>query len=1055
MDISSFIKKPVLSIVLSILVVIAGVLGYFTLPVEQYPDIAPPTVNVSTNYYGANARTLIKAVVSPLEEAINGVENMLYMQSSAFNNGQVSINVVFKQGTDPDMAAVLVQNRVATALAQLPNEVKTFGVTTAKQQNSMLHMFGITSMDDKFDQEWLGNFVNINIKPQILRIAGVGKVEMLGTVYSMRVWMDPMKMKQYGLVPQDVIAAINSQNLESGTGTIGEGSAEAFQYTMTYTGRLASIEEFEEIIIRASKEFGLLKLKDVAMVELGIESYTFNGKQDGHPSVMTIVYQAPGSNARMVNEQIESLFKDLEKSDLPSGVEITSLYNTNEFLNASIHEVYKTLFEAIFLVILIVLIFLQDIRSTFIPFVGIMVSLIGTFAFMLIAGFSLNLITLFALVLVIGTVVDDSIVVVEAVHAKFDAGYTSSLKATQDAMKEITTAVITSSLVFMAVFIPVSFMSGTSGEFYREFGLTMAVAVGISAFNALTTIPALCALMLKRKDSTGNSLKARYIRWFDAKFEKMEGRYEKGIRKFLKLPVATWVIIIASSVVLGYLMVNMKKGLVPEEDQGLVLVEISTAPGSSLATTGAVLDKVVSAIDSIPEISHISSTAGFGFVAGATSSAGIAVIKLKPWEERTSWKQGYQMVMYKIYLATQHIDDAVMVMPFSLPMIPGYGTSNAIDLQLQDKMGGDLTEHFEAMNEFVAKLNECPEIAGGAMTAYNLNFPQWQVTVDVPACMSAGITPAEVLSVLSTYFGGAYISDINLYNKIFKVMVQANPNERADENSLSNMYVRLPEGKMAPLSNFVNLTRIYGCEAMRRFNLFNAINVSVTPAPGRSSGEAINAIKKVADESLPSQYGVDFAGMAREQSGKDQLLMILGLCVFIIYLLLAALYESFIIPFSILLTVPVGLMASYLASYLLGLENNIYLQTGVIMLIGLISKTGILITEFAVQKHEAGMSIVDSAIAAAAARLRPILMTAGTMVFGLLPLVVATGVGANGSRALGLGSVVGMTFGVVGLLLFVPVLYIFFQNLQDKFSARRASSSTGDGDENKILEETK
>ncbi len=1035
MDISGFIKKPVLSIVLSILVSLVGILGYMSLPVEQYPDIAPPTINVYTTYFGANAETIIKAVITPLEESINGVENMIYMSSTAANNGTASIDVVFKQGTDPDVASVLVQNRVSSALAQLPTEVKNVGVTTEKKQNSMLQIINVWSPDDRFNSEWLTNFAIINIKPKLLRITGIGKFDVLSATYSMRIWMDPMKLQQYSLAPQDIISAVASQNFESGTGTIGENSDESYQYTMKYSGRFKTVEEFENIVLRATSDGSVLRLKEVATVSLGIENYNMQGNMDGHPGSMAIVYQAPGSNAQKVNQQIDALLDEVRQNDLPSGVEISQLLNTNEFLDASTNEVYKTLIEAIILVIIIVLVFLQDLRSTFIPFVGILVSLIGTFAFMLVMGFSINLITLFALVLVIGTVVDDSIIVVEAVHAKFDKGIKSPLKATQSALGEITGAVITSSLVFMAVFVPVSFLGGTSGEFYKEFGLSMAFAVGISAFNALTTVPALCAIMLKPKKTEGSSLTARYIRWFDSSFEKMSSKYAGGIRHFLKAPVVSWGIIIGSIFLLGYFMTSMKTGLVPEEDQRILICEVGTAPGSSLNTTADVTRQVYEAIKDFPEVEHISYVTGYGFVSGASSTAAAVIVRLKHWDERDGLEHSQWGVQRKIVMATQGINDALFVFPFGLPMIPGYGTSSAVDLHVMDRMGGSVQDLLNVTKDFVDKLNARPEIAGGALYTFKLDNPQWQVDVDVPACISAGTDPNTVLQTVAANFGGSYISDINLFNKVYKVMLQAGPEYRTDESALDRMFVKLSNGKMSPLSNFVTLTRVYGSESLRRFNMCNEINVSVNPAPTSSSGDVVKAIRECAKEYLPTEYTVDFGGMAREQSDGAGLIGVLLLCMFIIYLILSALYESFIIPFSVLLSVPFGLMMSYLASYLFGMENNIYLQTGVIMLIGLISKTGILITEFAVQKHEQGMDIVSSAIAAAEARLRPILMTVLTMVFGLFPMVAATGVGANGSRALGLGTVVGMTFGAIGLLLFVPVLYVFFQTLQDKFSA--------------------
>lgn len=898
MNLRTFIERPVFSAVISITIVILGIIGLFTLPVEQYPDIAPPTIMVSTTYYGASAETLQKSVIAPLEEAINGVEDMTYMTSTASNAGSVSITVYFKQGTDPDMAAVNVQNRVSKATGQLPAEVTQVGVTTSKRQTSILQMFSLYSPDDSYDENFLANYISINLKPQILRISGVGDMMIMGGDYSMRIWMKPDVMAQYKLIPSDVTAVLAEQNIESATGSFGENSDETYQYTMKYTGRLITPEEFGDIVIRSTEDGEVLKLKDIADIELGKDSYAYKGTMDGHPGISCMVFQTAGSNATEVNRQIDRLLEEARK-DLPKGVELTQMMSSNDFLFASIHEVVKTLIEAIILVILVVYVFLQDIRSTLIPLVGIVVSLIGTFAFMSVAGFSINLITLFALVLVIGTVVDDAIVVVEAVQARFDVGYKSSYMASIDAMKGISNAVITSSLVFMAVFIPVSFMGGTSGTFYTQFGLTMAVAVGISAINALTLSPALCALLLK------------------------------------------------------------------------------------------------------------------------------------PWDERTAKEDQVQAVVNQIYARTADIKDAT-VFAIAPGMIPGYGMGNALDLNVQDKQGGDMNTFFQTTQQYLAALNQRPEISM-AYSTFDVRYPQWTVEVDASKCKRAGITPDQVLSTLSGYYGGQYVSNFNRFSKVYKVMIQADPKFRLDEASLNNAFVRMSNGEMAPLSQFVTLTRSYGAESLSRFNMFNSIAVNAMPAEGYSTGDAIRAVQETAEIALPKGYGYDFGGITREESQQSgTTVIIFGICILMIYLILNALYESFLIPFAVILAVPAGLMGSFLFARIAGLENNIYLQTGLIMLIGLLAKTAILLTEYAAERRKAGMGLIASAVSAAKARFRPILMTVLTMIFGLFPLVVATGVGANGNRSLGTGVVGGMFIGTLALLFIVPVLFISFQWLQER-----------------------
>ena len=1034
MNLRTFIERPVLSAVISITIVVVGIIGLFSLPVEQYPDIAPPTIMVSTTYYGASAETLQKSVIAPLEEAINGVEDMTYMTSSATNSGSVSITVYFKQGTDPDMAAVNVQNRVSRATGQLPAEVTQVGVTTSKRQTSILQMFSLYSPDDSYDENFLSNYISINLKPQILRISGVGDLMIMGGEYSMRVWMKPDVMAQYKLIPSDITGVLAEQNIESATGSFGENSDETYQYTMKYTGRLITPEEFGDIVIRSTDNGEVLKLKDVADIQLGQDSYAYHGGMDGHPGVSCMVFQTAGSNATEVNQNIDKLLEEASK-DLPKGVELTQMMSSNDFLFASIHEVVKTLIEAIILVILVVYVFLQDFRSTLIPLVGIVVSLVGTFAFMAIAGFSINLLTLFALVLVIGTMVDDAIIVVEAVQARFDVGYRSSYMASIDAMKGISNAVITSSLVFMAVFIPVSFMGGTSGTFYTQFGLTMAVAVGISAINALTLSPALCALLLKpyiNEDGTQkNNFAARFRKAFNSAFDMMVDKYKTIVLFFIKRRWLTWSLLACSVVLLVLLMNNTKTSLVPDEDQGVIFVNVSTAAGSSLTTTDKVMERIEKRLIEIPQLKHVQKVAGYGLLAGQGSSFGMLILKLKPWDERPGDEDNVQSVIGQVYARTADIKDA-SVFAISPGMIPGYGMGNALELHMQDKMGGDMNEFFTTTQQYLGALNQRPEISM-AYSTFDVRYPQWTVEVDAAKCKRAGITPDAVLSTLSGYYGGQYVSNFNRFSKVYRVMIQADPVFRLDETSLDNAFVRMSNGEMAPLSQFVTLTRSYGAESLSRFNMYNSIAVNAMPADGYSTGDAIKAVQETAEQSLPKGYGYDYGGITREENQQSgTTIIIFGICFLMIYLILSALYESFIIPFAVLLSVPCGLMGSFLFAWMFGLENNIYLQTGLIMLIGLLAKTAILLTEYAAERRKAGMGLIASAVSAAKARLRPILMTALTMIFGLFPLMMSSGVGANGNRSLGTGVVGGMTIGTLALLFIVPTLFIAFQWLQER-----------------------
>ncbi len=1033
MTLKHFIERPVLASVISIVIVIAGLIGLATLPIEQYPDIAPPTVMVRASYPGASAETIQNSVVVPLEEAINGVEDMTYITSSAAA-GSASISIYFRQGTNPDMAAVNVQNKVSTATGQLPSEVTQIGVTTMKRQTSMVKIFSLYSPDDSYDETFLANYSKINIEPRILRIQGVGEAFTLGADYSMRVWLKPDVMAQYKLIPSDVTAALAEQNIESATGKLGENSDNTFQYTMKYRGRIQTPEEFGQVVIRSDADGNVLRLKDIADIELGSESYAYKGYTNGHPGVSSMIFQTAGSNATQVVNDINDLLDEVE-AELPKGVAIAHLQSVNDFLYASMKEVVKTLFEAILLVILVVYVFLQDIRSTLVPTVSIIVALVGTFAFLSVADFSINLLTLFALVLAIGTVVDDAIIVVEAVQARFDAGYKSSYMATIDAMSGITSAIITSTLVFMAVFIPVAMMGGTSGVFYTQFGITMAVAVGISAINALTLSPALCALILKPYLDENGEMKdnfaARFRKAFNAAFNTMIAKYKHGVMLFIKHKWLMWATLGLAFAALVVLMNTTKTGLVPDEDQGTIMVNVTTAPGSSLVETDKVMKAVAERIQGIPQIRDFMQTAGYGMIAGQGSSYGMCIIKLKDWDERPEKEDDVNAVINQIYARTADIKDA-QLFAVAPPMISGYGTSTGFSMHLQDKAGGELTDFYNIYLQFIAALNQRPEIAR-AYSTFNINFPQYVVDIDAAKAKRAGVSPNTILSTLSGYYGGQYVSNINRFSKMYYVTIQADPKYRLDTESLNNVFVRTDSGEMAPLSQFVKLTRVYSSEVLNRFNLYNSIAVNGTAADGYSSGDAIKAIQEVAAEVLPRGYGYEFDGITREeaQTGSNTII-IFGICILLIYLILSALYESFLLPFAVILAVPCGLMGSFLLAKVMGLENNIYLQTGIIMLIGLLSKTAILITEYAADRRRAGMSLTQAAVSAAKARLRPILMTVLTCVFGMIPLVLSHGVGANGNSTLGSGVVGGMIVGTLALLFLVPTLFIVFETLQEK-----------------------
>ena len=1037
MNLKLFIQRPVFSAVISLLIVIMGVISLRSLPVEQFPDMAPPTVSVTAMYPGANAETVIKSVLTPLEESINGVEGMTYMTSTAGNSGDANIMVYFKNGINPDMAAVNVQNRVQSALAELPAEVTQQGVMTEKQQNSELMTVSMISDNEELDENFLNNYMNINIVPQIKRISGVGKVMLFGSNYNMRLWLKPEKMAHYGLVPSDISNALSNQNIEAATGSFGENHDNTYTYVMKYRGRFSTPEEFGNIVIRSLDDGNILRLKEVADVEMGSETYNYATKVDGKPAAIAMIQQTAGSNAYKI---VKEIYAELDKmeSKLPPGVKFQKIDDANHFLEASIKVVLRTLFEALLLVILVVYVFLQDLRSTLIPSISIIVSLIGTFAFMQVAGFSINLLTLFALVLAIGTVVDDAIIVVEAVQANYDKGYQSSYLASRDAMGNISMALLTSTIIFMAVFLPVSMMDGTSGTFYRQFGLTMAVAVGISAINAFTLSPALCAMLLHPyMDEDGqqkNNFAARFRRAFNAVFSVMCQKYEKIVVKFIRNKYYSFAIIGTAVLLLVLLVKTTSTGLVPEEDTGMLFVNVTTKPGTSMHENGKALKKMEDILKGIPGIAHYAMTNGYSFTSSGANS-GMFFTPLKEWSERGK-NESANAIMEKINLAAKDIPEAdVMVM--KPPMIQGFGMSNDIEMYLLDHTGGSIEMFQQVKDKFVETLNQQPEI-GQAYSEFTTQYPQFWVDIDAAKCERAGIAPSELLATMSGYYGGQYISNFNRFSRLYNVTMQAAPEYRVTSESLNHIYVRLNNGKMAPIAEFVKLTHTLGPENLSRFNLFSSITVTVSPAAGKSNGDAMKAIERVAKQDLPLGYHYEYGGMTLEESySTGNFTKVFLLSILIIYLVLAALYESLVLPLAIIITVPVGITGSFLMAQIFGIQNNIYMQTGIVLLIGLLAKTGILITEYAVEHRRNGMGLVQSAYHAAKDRFRPILMTVLSMVFGMIPLMLATGAGANGSQSLASCVVGGMIMGSITLLFLLPAMFIVFQWIQEHWMPKR------------------
>ena len=1053
MKLDTFINRPVLSTVISIFIVLLGLIGLSSLPITQYPDIAPPTISVSTTYAGANAQAVLNSVIAPLEESINGAEGMTYIESTASNTGSATITVHFKQGFDPDMAAVDVQNRVAKAQNLLPSEVLQVGVLTQKRQSSMLVGVALYAPTDKYDNEFLDNYMKINVIPVLQRVQGVGDVMGFGGDYSMRVWLKPEVMAQYGLNPSDVAAALRDQNIEAAPGSFGAQGKQSFQYTMKYRGRYSTPEEFENIVIKAKPNGEVLYLKDVADVELGKVTYDFGSALNGHPGTVCMVFQTAGSNATQIINDCLAQVKLLEK-DLPEGLEFAIPMNNNDFLYASIDKVVHTLIEAFILVFIVVYIFLQDLRSTIIPAIAIPVALIGTFFVIKIIGFSLNLITLSALVLAIAIVVDDAIVVVEAVHAKLDAGYKNPRKASIDAMSEIGGAIISITLVMMLVFIPVSFMPGTAGVFYQQFGLTMAIAIGFSTLNALTLSPALCAVFLKaHTDESGKkkNFVKRFHSWFNVMYDAQLQHYKKGCNFFIRHKVTAASTVVVSIAALVWLMGSTPTALVPNEDTGTFFVMVDMPPGTSQERTQQTMEQVDQLLAQIPAVQYRQSITGYSFLAGQGPAYGTYIVKLKDWSQRDRKTESSDAIIGQFYaMASQVIKDG-RVIAFAPPMITGYSATNGFEIKMQDKTGGDINAFFAVVQNFLAQLNAQPEIAM-AYTTFNPTYPQYRVDIDAAKAQQAGLSTSSIISALQGYYGSMYVSNFNRFGKIYRVMVQAAPEARVSPESLRNIKVRGANGTMASLENFVTLTKVYGPDILNRFNLFQSISVTGNPAEGYSSGQAIAAVERVAAETLPAGFGFEYSGMTREEGAGsgNTTAIIFGLCLIFVYLLLSAQYESYILPWAVILSIPFGLMGSFIFAKIFDISNNIYLQIALIMLIGLLAKNAILIVEFALERRRTGMSIINAAIAGAAARLRPILMTSLALIIGLLPMMFASGVGANGNRALGTGAVGGMLVGMILQIFIVPALFVAFQLIQEKFTPMKWKDTDNEGIESEI-----
>ena len=1039
-----FINKYVMACAISIVIAMVGFICMKSLPIEQYPSIAPPQVMVVTNYTGADANTIMKSVIQPLEENINGVPGMTYITSKASSTGDVNISVFFEQGTDPDMAAVNVQNRVSRALALLPADVTQVGVQVMKLQNNILRILAVRSTDGKYDDDFISNYVDINIKPRLQRITGVGDVQSLGNTYALRIWMKPDVMAQYGLEPNDVFAAISGQSFVTSTGSLGEQSENKYQYSMEYKGTLKTVEEFKDIVLKTSDGGHMLRLGDVAEVEIGAQSYNFLSNINGQPGTLLMVFQAPEANATEVNARITKMCEDM-KATMPAGLEFVTMQTSDDFLFAAIHNVVETLVIAIILVILVVFFFLQNIKATIIPSISIIVSLLGTFAIVALAGFSLNILTLFALVLAIGTVVDDAIVVVEAVMAKMEGGISDAREATRQAMSEVSVAVISCTLVFMAVFVPVTFMGGTSGTFFTQFGVTIASSVGLSCVSALTLCPALCAIMLKISEKDGEKKSLTYYtkKAYTSSYNAIYNKYSKSVQKFIKRPVLSWSLLAIATVLFMFFMKNLPSGLVPQEDQGVFLAEIRAPEGYTLKQTQELTKLVEAKVKEIPELESFATACGYGLISGNGSNFATLVVRLKHWDDRPGMNHLIDLVIGRIYFACKDIKN-VQVLPFQLPQVQGYGSSNSVSLVVQDPSDGNLSEFAKHTQNFLNKLSERPEISM-AMSSYSERYPKYQVDVDATQCDRAGVSPKTVLSTLGSYCGGSYIGNFNQFGKVYRIMAAASPEYRLDPSSLNNIFIKVKSGKMAPLAEFVSMKEIVGPSNIEHFNLFQSITCNIM-ANGASEGEVHKIIKEVFEKEMPKGYSYEYSAMSREveeAAESNTTVIIYIICVILIYLILGSLYNSWFTPLAVLLSVPFGLMGAFVFAYfgsllnLPGMDNNIYLQTGVIMLIGLLSKTAILITEFASERRAQGMSIRDAAFAACQERLRPILMTVATMIIGMIPLVISGGAGANGNRALALGVIGGMSVGTVALLFVVPAFFIVFQKLHERFQGKQ------------------
>ena len=1035
-----FINKYVMACAISIVIALVGYISMSTLPVEQYPDIAPPTVNVSTSYTGADENTVMKSVIQPLEEAINGVNDMTYMTSKASSNGDVDINIYFKQGSDPDMATVNVQNRVTRAQSLLPADVNKVGVKVEKRQNNILQIFAVKSTDGKYDEDFVSNYVDINVKPRLMRITGVGNVQSLGNTYALRIWLKPDVMAQYGLTPNDVFNAIGGQSFVAAVGTLGELSENSYQYSMQYKGTLKSVEEFNDIVLRTSGG-GMLHLSDVAEVQIGAMSYNFTSNIQDKPGALFMVFAAPGANATEVNARINKTCEEM-KSSMPAGLEFVTMMTSDDFLFAAIHNVVETLVIAIILVVLVVFFFLQNFKATIIPSISIIVSLLGTFAVVSMAGFSLNILTLFALVLAIGTVVDDAIVVVEAVMAKMENGISDAREATRQAMNEVSVAVVSCTLVFMAVFIPVTFMPGTSGTFFTQFGVTIASSVGLSCISALTLCPVLCAIMMRVTEGKkeGKGLTYYTKKAYTISYNAIYNKYSGSVQKFIKRPFLAWTVLAIAAVLLVFFMKSLPSGLVPQEDQGVFLAEVRAPEGTTLMQTREIMKQVEAKVKKIPELESFAVCCGYGMVSGQGSNFATLIVRLKNWDERPGMNHLIDLVIGRFYYDCMDIKN-VQVLPFQMPQIPGYGTSNSVSLVVEDPTDGNLSEFAKHTEKFLAKLSERPEI-GSAMSSYSERYPKYQVDVDAAQCDRAGVSPSDVLNTLGSFCGGAYIGNFNQFGKVYRIMAAASPEYRLDPSSLHNIFVQVKGGKMAPISEFVSMKEIVGPPNIEHFNLFQSISCFVTPGSGYTEGDAHKAIAEVFKEEMPATATYEYSGMSREleeAAGSNATAFIYIICAILIYLILASLYNSWFTPWAVLFSVPFGLMGAFIFAYfgnqlgLPGMDNNIYLQTGVIMLIGLLAKTAILITEFATERRAQGLSIADAAFEACKERLRPILMTVATMIIGMIPLVIEGGAGANGNRALALGVIGGMSVGTVALLFVVPAFFIVFQTLHEKF----------------------